>query len=133
MPVAGPSEKEHPIEYANRLLSSSKRNYSTTEREALAVVWALEKLRGYVEGQTIRLSSDHQTLKWLLSLKSPTGRFARWALQIQSYNLTIDYIPGRSNFIADLLSRPTSEQEKADCDILAVFIDFPTRSPKEDR
>ncbi|GFT39939.1 retrovirus-related Pol polyprotein from transposon 297 [Trichonephila clavipes] len=46
---------------------------------------------------------------------------------------TIDYIPGRSNFIADLLSRPTSEQEKADCDILAVFVDFPTRSPKEVR
>ncbi|GFX42530.1 retrovirus-related Pol polyprotein from transposon 17.6 [Trichonephila clavipes] len=48
-------------------------------------------------------------------------------------NLTIDYIPGRSNFIADLLSRPTSEQEKADCDILAVFVDFPTCSPKEVR
>ncbi|GFT81021.1 retrovirus-related Pol polyprotein from transposon 297 [Trichonephila clavipes] len=113
--------------------SVKQRNYSTTEREALAVVWALEKFRGYIEGQTIRLSSDHQPLKWLLSLKSPTGRLARWALQIQSYILTIDYIPGRSNFIADFLSRPTSEQEKADCDILAVFVDFPTRSPKEVR
>ncbi|GFT80889.1 transposon Tf2-6 polyprotein [Trichonephila clavipes] len=131
--LQGEKDEEHPIEYASRLLSSSERNYSTTEREALAIVWALEKLRGYVEGQTIRLSSDHQPLKWLLSLKSPTGRLARWALQIQSYNLTIDYIPGRSNFIADLLSRPTSEQEKADCDILAVFVDFPTRSPKEVR
>ncbi|GFV55378.1 retrovirus-related Pol polyprotein from transposon 17.6 [Trichonephila clavipes] len=69
---------EHPIEYASRLLSSSERNYSTTEREALAVVWVLENVRGYVEGQTIRLSSDHQPLKWLLSLKSPTGRLARW-------------------------------------------------------
>ncbi|GFS59585.1 retrovirus-related Pol polyprotein from transposon 17.6 [Trichonephila clavipes] len=69
----------------------------------------------------------------ILSLKSPTGRLARWALQIQSYNLTIDYIPVKSNFIAGLLSRTTSEQEKADCDILAVFVDFPTRSPKEVR
>ncbi|GFT35085.1 retrovirus-related Pol polyprotein from transposon 17.6 [Trichonephila clavipes] len=131
--LQGEKDEEHPIEYASRLLSSSERNYSTKEREALAVVWALEKFRGYVEGQTIRLSSDHQRLKWLLSLKSPTGRLARWALQIQSYNLTIDYIPGRSNFIADLLSRPTSEQEKADSDILAVSVDFPTRSPKEVR
>ncbi|GFV55619.1 retrovirus-related Pol polyprotein from transposon 297 [Trichonephila clavipes] len=122
-------DEEQPIEYASRLLSSSERNYSTTEREALAVVWVLETFRGYVEGQTIRLSSDHQSLKWLLSLKSPTGRLARWALQIQSYNLTIDYIPGRSNFIADLLSIPTSEKEKVDCDILAVSVDFPTRSP----
>ncbi|GFX60278.1 retrovirus-related Pol polyprotein from transposon 412 [Trichonephila clavipes] len=131
--LQGEKDEEHPIEYASRLLSSSERNYSTTEREALAVVWALEKFRGYVEGQTIRLSSDHQLLKWLLSLKSPTGRLSRWALQIQSYNLTIDYIPGRLNFIADLLSRPTSEQEKADCNILTVSVDFPTRSPKEVR
>ncbi|GFW07434.1 retrovirus-related Pol polyprotein from transposon 297 [Trichonephila clavipes] len=123
--LQGEKDEEHPIEYASRLLSSSERNYSTTERKALAVVWALEKFRGYVEGQTIRLSSEHQPLKWLLSLKSPTGRLARWTLQIQSYNLTIDYIPGRSNFTTDLLSRPTSEQEKADCDILAVFVDFP--------
>ncbi|GFX71003.1 retrovirus-related Pol polyprotein from transposon 17.6 [Trichonephila clavipes] len=129
--LKGEKDEEHPIEHASRLLSSSERNYSTTEREALAVVWALEKFRGYIEGQTIRLSSDHQPLKWLLCLKSPTGRLARWALQIQSYNLTIDYIPGRSNFIADLLSRLTLEQEKVDCDILAVFVDFPTRSPKE--
>ncbi|GFW05007.1 retrovirus-related Pol polyprotein from transposon 297 [Trichonephila clavipes] len=126
-------DEEHPIEYASRLLSSSERNYSTTERKTLAVVWVLEKFRGYVEGQTISLSSDHQPLKWLLSLKSPTGRHARWALQIQSYNLTIDYILGKSNFIADLLSGPMSEQEKADCDILAVFVDFLTRSPKEVR
>ncbi|GFX16474.1 retrovirus-related Pol polyprotein from transposon 412 [Trichonephila clavipes] len=88
----------------------------------------IEYARGYVEGQAIRLSSDQQPLNWSLSLKFPTGR---GALQIQSYYLTIDYIPGRSNFIVDLLSRSTSEQEKANCDILAVFVDFPTRSPKE--
>ncbi|GFY31706.1 retrovirus-related Pol polyprotein from transposon 17.6 [Trichonephila clavipes] len=121
--------EEHPIEYARQLLSSSERNYSTTERVAFVVVWTFEKFKGYVEGQTIRLSSDHQPLKWLLSLKSPTGRLARWALQIQSYYLTIDYISGKSNFIANLLSRPTLEQEKADSNILAVSVDFPTRSP----
>ncbi|GFX35246.1 retrovirus-related Pol polyprotein from transposon 297 [Trichonephila clavipes] len=103
--LQGEKDEEHTIEHASQLFSSSERSYSTTEREALAVVWVLEKFRGSVEGQTIRLSSDHQPLKWLLSLKSPTGRLARGALQIQSYNLTIDHIPGRSNFIADLLSR----------------------------
>ncbi|GFU38620.1 retrovirus-related Pol polyprotein from transposon 17.6 [Trichonephila clavipes] len=54
--------EEHPIEYASRQLSSSERNYSTTERKALAVVYALEKFRGYVEGRSIRLSSDHTSL-----------------------------------------------------------------------
>ncbi|GFW87236.1 retrovirus-related Pol polyprotein from transposon 17.6 [Trichonephila clavipes] len=75
--LQGEKDEEHPIEYASQLLSSSVQNYSTTERKALAVVWALEKFRGYVEGQTIRLSSDHQPIKWLLSLKSPTGRLAK--------------------------------------------------------
>ncbi|GFT71354.1 hypothetical protein TNCV_2526441 [Trichonephila clavipes] len=95
---------EQPVEYASRLLSSAEKNYSTTEREALAVVWALNKFRGYIEGAEITVASDHQPLKWLMNLTSPTGRLARWALQIQSYNLKIDYFPGKCNFIADMLS-----------------------------
>ncbi|GFW76629.1 retrovirus-related Pol polyprotein from transposon 17.6 [Trichonephila clavipes] len=64
---------EHLIEYASRLLTPAERNYSTTEREALAVVWALKKFRGYIEGTEITVASDHQPLKWLLNLKSPNG------------------------------------------------------------
>ncbi|GFY24124.1 retrovirus-related Pol polyprotein from transposon 297 [Trichonephila clavipes] len=68
---------EQPVEYASRLLSSAeKKNYSTTEREALAVVWALNKFRGYIEGAEITVASDHQPLKWLMNLTSPTGRLA---------------------------------------------------------
>lgn len=130
--LQGEKNDEHPVEYASRLLSSAERNYSTIEKEALAVVWALNKFRGYIEGQTITLTSDHQPLKWLMSLKSPTGRLARWALQIQSYNLTISYIPGRSNFIADLLSRPVCEHSSTDsCQICAVSVEIPTTSPAE--
>ncbi|GFW05610.1 transposon Tf2-6 polyprotein [Trichonephila clavipes] len=65
---------EQPVEYASRLLSSAEKNYSTTEREALAVVWALNKFRGYIEGAEITVASDHQPLKWLMNLTSPTGR-----------------------------------------------------------
>ncbi|GFT77737.1 retrovirus-related Pol polyprotein from transposon 297 [Trichonephila clavipes] len=53
---------EQPVEYASRLLSSAEKNYSTTEREALAVVWALNKFRGYIEGAEITVASDHQPL-----------------------------------------------------------------------
>ncbi|GFW11110.1 retrovirus-related Pol polyprotein from transposon 297 [Trichonephila clavipes] len=74
---------EQPVEYASRLLSSAEKNYSTTEREALAIVWALNKFRGYIGGAEITVASDHQPLKWLMNLTSPTGRLARWALQIQ--------------------------------------------------
>ncbi|GFW89417.1 retrovirus-related Pol polyprotein from transposon 17.6 [Trichonephila clavipes] len=69
----GEGSDEYPIEYASRLLTPAERNYSTTEREALAVVWALKKFRGYTEGTEIIVASDHQPLKWLLNLKSPTG------------------------------------------------------------
>ena len=64
---------KHIIECVSRLLAATKRNYSTTEREALAVVWTIEKFRGYVEGQEIIIATDHQLLRWLLSLKSPSG------------------------------------------------------------
>lgn len=58
--VQGTVENEHPIEYASRLLLPAERNYSTIEREALAVVWALEKFRGYIEDKEINLVTDHQ-------------------------------------------------------------------------
>ncbi|GFV63426.1 retrovirus-related Pol polyprotein from transposon 297 [Trichonephila clavipes] len=78
----GEDKEEHPVEFASRLLNPAKRNYSTTEREALAVVWAVNKFRGYIDGASITVSSDHQPLRWLMKLKSPTGRLARWALQL---------------------------------------------------
>ncbi|GFX62317.1 retrovirus-related Pol polyprotein from transposon 17.6 [Trichonephila clavipes] len=100
--LQGEGSDEHPIEYASRLLTPAERNYSTTEREALAVVWALKKFHGYIEGTEITVASDHQPLKWLLNLKSPTGRLARCALEIQSFNLKVQYIPGKANVVADM-------------------------------
>ncbi|GFX15917.1 retrovirus-related Pol polyprotein from transposon 17.6 [Trichonephila clavipes] len=127
--LQGEGSDEHPIEYASRLLTPAERNYSTTEREALAVVWALKKFRGYIEGTEITVASDHQPLKWLLNLKSPTGRLARWALEIQSFNLKVQYIPGNANVVADMLSRPVTQEEESFCEENNITIaDMPTRS-----
>ncbi|GFU68630.1 retrovirus-related Pol polyprotein from transposon 17.6 [Trichonephila clavipes] len=71
------TKEEHPVEFASSLLNPSERNHSTTEREALAVVWALNKFRAYIDGSRITVASDHQPLKWLMKRKSPTGRLAR--------------------------------------------------------
>ncbi|GFW21079.1 hypothetical protein TNCV_2703191 [Trichonephila clavipes] len=131
--LQGEGSDEHPIEYASRLLTPAERNYSTTEREALAVVWALKKFRGYIEGTEITVASDHQPLKWLLNLKSPTGRLARWALEIQSLNLKVQYIPGKANVVADMLSRPVTQEEESFCKENITIADMPTRSCKDVR
>ncbi|GFY35736.1 retrovirus-related Pol polyprotein from transposon 17.6 [Trichonephila clavipes] len=123
---------EHPIEYISRLLTPAERNYSTTEREALAVVWALKKFHGYIEGTEITVASDHTPLKWLLNLKSPTGRLARWALEIQSFNLKVQYISGKANVVADMSSRPVTQEEESFCEANNITIaDMPTRSCKD--
>lgn len=96
----------HPIEYASRLLTPAERNYSTTEREALAVLWALQKFRGFIESNLITVYTDHIALKWVLSATAPQGRLARWSLALQQYELAISYVPGDKNRLADLLSRP---------------------------
>ncbi|XP_063374947.1 uncharacterized protein LOC134662604 [Cydia amplana] len=125
--VQGEGEKEHPIEYASRLLTSAERNYTVTEKEALAIVWAVTKFRGYIEGTKFLTITDHQPLKWLMNLKSPTGRLARWALQLQPYDFETKYTPGRTNVVADSLSRPPCEEHIDPCEICRVEFDLPKR------
>lgn len=134
--IQGEKDEEHPIEYASRLLLPAERNYSTTEREALAVVWAVQKFRGYIEGSEVLVLTDHQPLKWLFSIKSPTGRLARWALQLQMYNIQFGYTPGRQNIVADTLSRPPCSLEAHNdlrCECFSIHIDFPRKGAEEFR
>jgi hypothetical protein len=60
----GPDER--PIEYASRLLKPPEKNYSTTEGEALAVLWSVQKFRGYLEEAPAVIITDHQPLRWLM-------------------------------------------------------------------
>lgn len=127
--LQGEGVEERPIEYASRLLTPPERNYSTTEREALAVVWAVNKFRGYVEETSTIVITDHQPLKWLMTLKSPSGRLARWALQLQPYDLQIAYTPGKANVLADTLSRPPCDAQTAgQCGICVVTVELPRKS-----
>jgi len=97
----------HPIAYASKTLNAAQRNYSPSEKECLALIWALEHFRTYCEGHEYTCLTDHRALTYLINNKdSNNHRITRWILRLQPYNLKIAYIKGSNNNTADLLSRP---------------------------
>ena len=98
-------DKEVVIAYASRALRSPERNYSTTEKECLAVVWSFKYFRTYIFGQTTIVITDHVALKWLMKKKEPAGRLARWALEIQEHEIEFQHRPGKMHQNVDALSR----------------------------
>ena len=96
---------ELPIAYASRQLKNAEKNYSTTERECLALIFGLKQFRCYVYGNRFTVITDHQPLKWLMGVKDPHNRLLRWSLLLAEYDFEIVYRPGKSNGNADALSR----------------------------
>ncbi|KAL0292524.1 UNVERIFIED_CONTAM: Retrovirus-related Pol polyprotein from transposon.6, partial [Sesamum radiatum] len=85
----------HVIYYVSRMLDSAQSNYTTTEKELLAIVFALEKFRPYLLGTKVIVYSDHAALKYLLSKKDAKPRLIRWILLLQEFDLTIKDKKGR--------------------------------------
>lgn len=105
------------IMYASRALTDIERRYSQTEKEALAIVWACERLHMYLVGTEFELLTDHKPLQFIFSPKSkPCARVERWVLRLQSYRYTVKHIPGCTN-IADSLSRLLPENPVSESSI----------------
>ena len=94
-----------PIAYASKTLSDTEQRYSTIEKELFAIMFALKTFRPYLYGQKFTLFTDHRPLQWLFSLKDPNSKLYRWRLKLSDFNFTIVYKPGKSNYVADALSR----------------------------
>ena len=97
--------REVAIAYAGRDFNSAAKNYSTTEREALAVIFGIKKFEPYLYGRKFVLHTDHHSLKWLMSISDPSGRLARRSLLVQQYDFEICHRPGAAHANADALSR----------------------------
>ena len=82
-------KKAYVIYYASKTLDSAQSNCTTTEKEFLAVVFALEKFRSCIVGSPVTIFIDHAALKYLLSKQDTNPWLTRWILLCQEFNLTI--------------------------------------------
>lgn len=97
--------RDRPIAYASRLLHGAELNYSTIEKECLAIIYAVNHFRSYVYGRRFNLITDYKPLVWVNSVKDPTSRPLRWRLKLAEYDYQVIYKAGKSNVNADTLSR----------------------------
>ena len=96
----------HPVFYVSRKLLPRETRYTVTEREALAVVWALTKLYRYLYGRHFEIMFDHEALSLLNSSKlSVSPRVIRWQLFLQTFDFTLRFVEKTKNGLADYLSR----------------------------
>jgi len=98
--------KLFPVAYDGRKLSPAEINYPIHEKELLAVKYALQVWRIYIDnGFTVIVWTDHESLKYLSTMKNPSKRLARWIDEFGEYSLDIRYKKGGENTIPDAISR----------------------------
>ena len=98
-------KKHHAVAYASKTLTGAQLNYAASEKELLAVVFAIDKFRSYLVGAKVIVYTDHAALKYLLTKKDAKPRLIRWILLLQEFDLEIKDKKRVENTVADHLSR----------------------------
>jgi hypothetical protein len=96
---------DHPIYFVSRKLSQEEKKYTTTEREGLAMIYALKKFRHYLLGSHFKFFTDHSALKYLVNKPMLEGRIYKWLLLFQEFCFEVIVKPGRCNVGPGHLSR----------------------------
>ncbi|RDX89394.1 Retrovirus-related Pol polyprotein, partial [Mucuna pruriens] len=108
---AGVGRPVHVIAYASQTMDPAQQNYTTTEKELLAIVFSLDKFCSYLLGLRVVMFFDHATLRYLLKKLDAKPRLIRWMLLLQEFNIEIRDEKGTKNSVADHLSRMERESE----------------------
>lgn len=95
----------HPVRYLSRKLKPAEVNYTIMEKECLAIVWAINKLKVYLYGTEFVLLTDNRPLQFLKESNIQNARVTRWSLALQDWTFRVQSIAGVENFAADCLSR----------------------------
>lgn len=94
-----------PVSFISRTLKEAEQHYTVQEWECLAVVWAVDKFRPYLEHTLFEIHTDHASLKWMFTTEQTSSRVRRWVLRLQGFNCVVKHRRGRANIPADALSR----------------------------
>lgn len=97
--------KERPIAFASQKLTGSQLNWAIIEKEAYAIIWALNRFRNILYGAHITILSDHNPLQYIRECAPKSAKLLRWALALQEFDVDVKYTKGSQNVVADFLSR----------------------------
>lgn len=97
-----------PIQFLSKTLSETEQRWSTAEKEAYAIIWALETCDPFLRGRVVDVVTDHKNLEFMMSKK--TGKISRWVSRFSEYNVRVIYRAGQKNVVADFLSRMIEDE-----------------------
>ncbi|GFT07316.1 retrovirus-related Pol polyprotein from transposon 297 [Trichonephila clavipes] len=99
------NQNHRPIAFASRTLNKAERNYTVTERECLAGIWALNKFKTYFGSLPMMVITDHAALTKLTNGKNLSSRMIRWALKLSEFNIEWEHRSSVQNVVTDVMSR----------------------------
>ncbi len=91
--ATGEKENDQPVAYASKQVTPAEKNYSTTERECLTMVFSLKKFRHYLVCNLVVFFVDHMAIKYLVNKAELSGRLTRWMLLLEEFDYTVEYKP----------------------------------------
>jgi RNase H-like domain found in reverse transcriptase len=100
-----------PVAYASRAFTKGEKNKSTIEKELTAIHWGVMHFKPFLYGKKFTILTDHKPLVYLFAMKNPTSKLTRMRWDLEEFQYSVEYVPGKSNSVADALSRISIDSE----------------------